>query len=150
MYQNDFDHHLIIRRMLKSRKDVEMSIIKNSNTAFKISFSFSFLLLSMSYLMVNSPSQIVWVLRRRREEADMLHGIWAQHSCPCLPTNILLQQACLRVRQQWVILTNLFLRSSGFCFLPAGSSPKPTAQLPSCGAVEGEGGAACACSPPGW
>lgn len=48
--------------------------------------------------------------------------LWASNSS-CLPTNILQKQACLRVRQQWVILSNLLFHSSGFCFLPA--VPRP-------------------------
>lgn len=51
--------------------------------------------------MVNTPCQIVWILEGRKQTGWGVSGpnTLALDS-PCLPTNILHKQACLRVRQQ--------------------------------------------------
>lgn len=95
-------------------------------------------MLSFIHLMASTPTHC---LDTDGKEADTMHGMLGPGTlCPCLPTNIQHKQACLKVRQQWVILTNLFLRSSGVRFLPAGFNPEPRTQLASCGAAGQEGG----------
>lgn len=108
-------------------------------------------LIPISYCMVDTPCQSVQILRGKEIDKGGERRWWEMIAGPNslgpwfpLFTHQHPAQTGLRYRQQWVISPSLFHHSSGFCFLPAGPSPEPRAQITSRSAAGREDGALCA------